>query len=89
MHQVFKDLAMFFSAWQVCTSIRTSCCLEHGPGLAMFSERIYFHIQLNYLWYVILNYILAFFCAHQNSAPEVWNEVDGTLVANNIAIFQQ
>jgi hypothetical protein len=89
MHQAFKDPATFFSAWQVYTSIRTSYCPERGPGLALFSERVYFHIQLNYPWYVILNYILAFFRAHQNSAPDVWNDVDGTLVANNIAVSQQ
>jgi hypothetical protein len=31
-----------------------------------YSERIYFHIELNYPWYMILNYILAFFCTHRN-----------------------
>ena len=55
----------------------------------MFSERIYFHIQLNYSWYKILNYIFAFFHAHQNSALDVWYDVDGILVANNLAVTQQ
>jgi len=89
LHQAFKEPASFFSAWNVYTSIHTSYCPEHGPGLSLFSERIYFHIQLNYPWYKILNYILAFFRAHQNSAPEVWNDVDGVLVANNLAVTQQ
>ena len=89
MHLAFKDPTTFFCAWQIYTSIRTSYHPEHGPGLALFSERIYFHIQLNYPWYKILNYILAFFRAHQNSAPDVWNDVDGILVANNLAVGQQ
>ncbi len=89
LHQAFKEPASFFSAWNVYTSIHTSYCPERGPGLSLFSERIYFHIQLNYPWYKILNYILAFFRAHQNSAPEVWNDVDGVLVANNLAVTQQ
>ena len=63
--------------------------LERAPGLALFSERIYFHIQLNYPWYRILNYIIVFFRAYQNSAPDVWNDVDGVLVANNLAVAQQ
>ena len=46
-------------------------------------------MQLNYPWYKILNYIIAFFRAHQNSAPEVWNDVDATLVANTLAVTQQ
>ena len=71
LHQTFKDPATFFSVWHVYTSIRTSYCPERGPDLSLFSGRIYFHIQLNYSWYKILNYILAFFRAHQNSAPEV------------------
>lgn len=89
MHQAFKDPDTFFSAWQVYTSIRSSYRPERAPGLALFSERIYFHIQLNYPWYRILNYIIAFFRAYQNSAPEVWNDVDGTLVANTLAVAQQ
>ena len=60
MHQAFKDPATFFSAWQVYTSIRSTFRPERAPGLALFSERIYFHIQLNYPWYKILNYIIAF-----------------------------
>ena len=89
LHQAFKEPASFFSAWNVYTSIRTSYYPEHGPGLSLFSERIYFHIQLNYPWYKILNYILAFFRAHQNSASEVWNDVDVILVANNLVVIQQ
>ena len=89
MHQAFRDPTTFFSAWQVYTSIRISYHPERGPGLAMFSERIYFHIQLNYPWYKILNYILAFFRAHQNSALDVWYDVDGTIVANTLAVTQQ
>jgi hypothetical protein len=89
MHQAFRDPATFFSAWEVYVSIRTSYRPERGPGLALFSERIYFHLQLNYPWYKILNYIIAFFRAYQNSAPDVWNDVDGTLVANTLAVTQQ
>ena len=89
MHQAFKESVTFFSAWQVYISIRSSYHPERAPGLALFSERIYFHIQLNYPWYRILNYIIAFFRAYQNSAPDVWNDVDGVLVANNLAVAQQ
>ena len=86
---MFKDPATFFSAWQVYISIRSSYCLERALGLALFSERIYFHIQLNYPWYSIFNYIIASFRAYQNSASEVWNDMDGILVANNLAVAQQ
>jgi hypothetical protein len=89
MHQVFKDLPTFFSAWQVYTSIRSTYSPERAPGLALFSERIFFHFQLNYPWYKILNYILAFFRKHQNSPPDMWNDVDGVLVANHLAVSQQ
>ena len=89
MHQVFKDLPTFFSAWQVYTSIRSTYSPDRAPGLALFSERIFFHVQLNYPWYKILNYILAFFRKHQNSPPDIWNDVDGVLVANHLAVSQQ
>ena len=89
IHTTFKDPATFFSAWQVYTSICSFYHPERGPGLALFAERIYYHIHLNYSWNTILNYILAFFRKHQNSAPEVWNDVDPTLVANNLAVTQQ
>jgi hypothetical protein len=89
MHQVFKDLPTFFSAWQVYTSIRSTYSPDRAPGLALFSERIFFHFQLNYPWYKILNYILAFFRKHQNSPPDTWNEVDGVLVADCLAVSQQ
>ena len=58
-----------------------------GPGLALFVVRIYFHFQLNLPWYVILNYIHAFFHAYQNSPIDVWNNVDGSLLANNLAVI--
>jgi len=61
MHQTFREPATFFSAWHVYASIHSSYHPDHGPDLALFSERIYFHIQLNYPWYKILNYILTFF----------------------------
>ena len=89
MHQVFKDLPTFFSAWQVYTSIRSTYSPDRAPGLALFSKRIFFHAQLNYPWYKILNYILAFFRKHQNSPPDIWNDVDGVLVANHLAVSQQ
>jgi hypothetical protein len=34
-------------------------------------------------------YILAFFRLHQNSPSDIWNDVDATLVANNLTISQQ
>ena len=89
MHRTFKDPATFFSAWQVYVSIRTAFSPEQGPGLALFAERIYYHIQLNYPWPAIFNYILEFFRKHQNSPPEAWYDVDGTLVANHLAVCHQ
>jgi len=89
LHKVFRDLPSFLGAWSVYASIRSSYSPERGPGLLLFVERIVFHCSLNYPWNNVFNYILAFFRAHQNSHPDVWNDVDSNLVSNYLAVTQQ
>jgi hypothetical protein len=89
MHLAFKDLPTFISAWQVYVSVRTSYHPDRGPGLAMWLERITHYVHLSYPWPVILNYIIDYFGAHQNSPPEVWYIPDQELVSNHLAISQQ
>jgi hypothetical protein len=90
MHKAFKDPYTFFSAWEVYVSIRTAYAPERAPGLALFNERIFHMLQLNYSWHSILNYILAFFRKYQDSIElGIWDDVEGTLVANHVTLTQQ
>ena len=86
MHNAFKDLATFLSAWWIYVSIRTSYAPERGPGLAYWSERLVFHTQKGFPWSVCLNYAIAYFQKHQNSPTESWFSVDSELVSNYFAI---
>ena len=90
MHKAFKDPYSFFSAWEVYVLICTIYAPDRAPSFALFNERIYYMLQLNYSWYRILNYIVAFFCKYQDSVElGVWDDVDGTLIANHITLVQQ
>jgi len=89
LHRVFKDLPTFLGAWTVYTSIRVTYSPDRGAGILLFTERIVFHYQLNYPWSNIFNYILAFFRKHQNSHPDIWNDVDSVLVSNYLSVSQQ
>src|SRR5436305_6050649 len=50
-------------------SVRTYYRPELAPGMAMWLERIIYYDHLNYPWPVVLNYIIDYFGAHQNSPP--------------------
>jgi len=90
MHKAFREPNTFFAAWEVYVSIRTAYAPERAPGLALFNERIYYMLQLNYSWYSILNYIIAFFRKYQDSMElGIWDDVEGTLVANHLTLTQQ
>ena len=90
MHKAFKDPYTFFSAWEVYVSIRTAYAPDRAPGLALFNERIYHMLQLNYSWHSVLNYILAFFRKYQDSSDlGIWDDVEGTLIANHVVLTQQ
>ena len=40
MHQAFRDLPIFLSAWLIYSSIRISFASERGPGLISWTERL-------------------------------------------------
>src|SRR2546423_733611 len=75
----FKDYGTFQSAWMVYVSIRTSYAPERGPGLAIWTEPVAFHSTLQYEFTTVVNYVVAYFQAHQNSSPESWFHVDSEL----------
>ena len=74
-----KDFETLLSAWMVYISIRTSYSPERGPGLAIWTEHVAFHVTLLYEFTTIVNYIVAYFQKHQNSSPEAWFSVDSEL----------
>jgi len=48
LHKAFKESNTFFTAWEVYISIRTTYVPERAPDFALFNERIYYMLQLNY-----------------------------------------
>ena len=74
-----KDFETLLSTWMVYVSIRTSYAPERGPGLAIWTERVAFHVTLSYEFTAIVNYIVSYFQKHQNSTPEAWFNIDAEL----------
>jgi hypothetical protein len=85
----FKDSTTFFLAWQVYVSIRTTYHPERAAGLAAWTERLYFFIHLNYPWYSILEYVIAYYQMYQNSPVDDWFNPDSTLISYHLTLKQQ
>jgi hypothetical protein len=85
----FKESTTFFLAWQVYVSIRTTYHPERAAGLAAWTERLYFFIHLNYPWYSILEYIIAYYQLYQNSPVDDWFNPDSTLISYHLTLKQQ
>lgn len=60
-------------------SIRTAYAPEHDSGLAFWTERVTFHSNLQYEFSSIVNYVVVYFQAHQNSSTKTWFHVDSEL----------
>ena len=75
----FKDFQTFLAAWNVYVAIRSTFEPERGPGLVMWTERINKLASLQYEFTIIVNYIIAYFQAHQNRSPETWFHADSEL----------
>jgi hypothetical protein len=89
MQTAFKDLSTFLSAWLFYISLRTSYFPERGFGLVYWTERLVYYLQSGLQWSVILNYAIAYFQKHQNSAPDTWLNTDSGLVVNHFAIARR
>ena len=89
MQAAFKDMSTFLSAWLFYISIRVSYAPERGFGLSHWTERLVYYSQSGFQWSVILNYAVAYFQKHQNSAPDAWLNTDSELVANHFAIARR
>ena len=75
----FKNFETFVSAWSVYVGIRTSFEPKRAPGFAMWMDRLATFVSLQYEFTSIINYVIAYFQAHQNSSPEAWFLVDSEL----------
>ena len=82
MHQAFRDLPTFLSAWLIYSSIRISYAPERGPGLISWTERLIHKSLVGFSWYTILNYIIAYYTKHQNSAPDAWLTGDHEMISD-------
>ena len=82
MHQAFRDLPTFLSAWLIYSSIRISYASERGPGLISWTERLIHKSLVGFSWYTILNYIIAYYTKHQKSAPDVWLTGDHEMITD-------
>jgi hypothetical protein len=85
----FRESTTFFLAWQIYVSIRSTFHPERGPGLADWTERLFYFIHLNYSWYSILDYVIAYYQKYQNSSSEDWFDPDPTLIAYHLTLSQQ
>ena len=86
----FKDPTTFFLAWHIYVSIRVSFKPALAAGLANWTERVLYFVQLNYPWASILEYIIAYYQKYQNSSdPDAWFEPNPTLIAYHITLSQQ
>ena len=82
MHQAFRDLSTFLSAWLIYCSIRISFAAERGPGLMSWTERLIQKSLVGFSWSTILNYTIAYYTKHQKSAPDVWLTADHEMVSD-------
>jgi hypothetical protein len=85
----FKDSTTFFLAWHIYVSIRSSYHPERGPGLVDWTERLFYFMHLNYPWYSILEYVIAYYQRYQNSSSEDWFDPDSTLISYHLTLSQQ
>jgi hypothetical protein len=75
----FSNQSIFFSAWTIYMSIRTSYQPERAAGLLFWSERLLYHSQC-YPWNICLLYAIEYFTAHQNQPCSVWYSLDADLL---------
>src|SRR5204863_9927225 len=54
-----------------------------------WTERLFYFIYLNYPWFSILDYVLAYYQLHQNSPPDSWFDPDPTLISYHLTLSQQ
>jgi hypothetical protein len=85
----FKDPTTFFLAWNIYISIRTTAEPARAPGLANWTERVFYFVHLNYPWASILEYIIAFYGLNQTAPAESWFEPNPTLMAYHLTLVQQ
>ena len=85
----FKDSTTFFLAWHIYMSIRSTYHPERGPGLVDWTERLFYLIHLNYPWYSILEYVIAYYQLYQNSSSDDWFNPDPTLISYHLSLSQQ
>ena len=86
----FKDPTTFFLAWQIYVSIQTEFCPAFAPGLAYWTERLLYFVQLNYPWPSILEYIIAYYQKFQNRLDnDAWFNPNPTLMAYHFTLVQR
>ena len=85
----FRESTTFFLAWHIYVSIRSTYQPERGPGLMDWTERLFYFIHLNYPWYSILDYIIAYYQLHKNSPPDSWFNPESTLISYHLTLSQQ
>jgi hypothetical protein len=86
----FKDSTTFFLAWHIYVSIRTEFKPALAPGLANWTERVLYFVQLNYPWPSILEYVIAYYQTYQNSTEQAaWFDPNPTLMQYHLTLVQQ
>ena len=85
----FNEPTTFFLAWHIYISIRTTFEPQRAPGLADWTERLFYLVHLNYPWDSILEYIIAYFQLYQATSPSDWFSPDPTLITYHLTLSQQ
>ena len=89
MHIAFKEPYTFFSAWQIYISIRSTYDSTRAPGLAFWTEKLFFWLGLTYPWPYILNYIIMYHQKYRKSQPDQWFDYDVQMFSNCVTIPTQ
>jgi hypothetical protein len=86
----FKDSTTFFLAWHIYVSIRSEFKPSVASGLANWTERVLYFVQLNYPWPSILEYVIAYYQLYQTStAQDAWFDPNPTLMQYHLTLVQQ
>ena len=79
LQNTFNELDALLPAWLIYASIRVAFAPQRGPGLIVWTERLVGYNRLKYHFTDILDYFVAYFQKHQNSAPDQWFQADTEL----------
>ena len=70
-------------------SIRTAFNSDRASGLALWTSCLHFFELLNYPWFGILEYIIAYYKLNQNAMPDTWFDPNTILISQYLTLHQQ